>query len=246
MRSGSVCGLLRTSGMNCLRLIGGYKAYRNHIRQAFSQPIRLILLGGYTGSGKTEILQRLGEDNLQILDLEGLAHHKGSAFGHLNEEPQPSNEQFENNLYAALQRLDLSQIIIVENESRVIGKVHLPEPFFTQMRSAPLLSLEVPKEARIKRLIDDYAATPKEELIEASQRIAKKLGHEKVKRVEELINSDHFSEACDILLSYYDTFYDRGVFKRPDELIHPLPLSGKDMDADLKLIKQKIRSLAAI
>lgn len=242
-RSESVCGLMKISGINCQRLAGGYKAYRNHIRQAFCRPARLVLLGGYTGSGKTDILHRLALDNLQILDLEGLAHHKGSAFGHLNEEPQPSNEQFENNLFAEFQRLDLNKPIIVENESRVIGKVHLPEPFFTQMRSAPLISLDVPKEARISRLIADYAATPKEELIEATKMIAKKLSLEKAKIVEEHILKNHFDKACDILLSYYDIFYDRGVFKRPEELMHHVPISGKDMDADVEIIKAKIRSL---
>lgn len=243
LRSESVCGLMKISGLNCLRLKGGYKAYRHHIRQAFSRPARLILLGGYTGSGKTEYLHKLAQDNLQILDLEGLASHKGSAYGHINEGEQPTNEQFENNLFGELQRLDLNQIILVENESRVIGKIHLPEPFFMQMRSAPLISVEVPKKARITRLIADYGDTPKEELIEATKRIAKKLGNEKVVMVEEHIQAGDFAKACDILLSYYDIFYDRGVFKRPAELIHTLPLSGRDMATDVKIIQSKIRFL---
>ncbi len=243
MRSESVCGLMQMSGLSCRRLAGGYKAYRRYIRQQFSRPVTLLLLGGYTGSGKTEILHRLAADGLQIIDLEGLANHKGSAFGHLNEEPQPSNEQFENNLFAEFQGLDFNKAIIVENESRVIGKVHLPETFFSQMRSAPLISLNVPKEARITRLIADYAATPQEELIAATGRIAKKLGHDKVKIVEEHIRAGHFAEACDILLSYYDFFYDRGVFKRAEELIHPLTISGTDMEADLTSIKAMIGSL---
>ena len=235
MRSESVCGLMKISGIKCQRLIGGYKAYRRHIRQAFSQPIPIILLGGYTGCGKTALLHQLAKDNSQIIDLEGLAHHKGSAFGHLNEEPQPTSEQFENNLFATLQTLDLSQNIIVENESRVIGKVHLPEPFFMQMRSAPLISLEVPLESRVSRIIADYADTPKGELIEACQRIAKKLGTEKVKELEELINNDAFDQACAILLSYYDFYYDRGVFKRDEKLIY--------LESDSATIASKIRSL---
>ncbi len=243
MRSESVCGLMKMSGIACQRLAGGYKAYRHYIRQEFSRPLPLILLGGYTGSGKTDILHRLAQDNLQILDLEGLANHKGSAFGHLNEDPQPTNEQFENNLFAKFQCLDLSQAILVENESRVIGKIHLPEAFFTQMRSAPLLSLDVPKEARVARLIEDYAATPREELIAATKRIVKKMGQEKVQLVEEHIQTGDFAQACAILLSYYDIFYDRGIFKRPKELIYPLQISGTDMEADLKIIKSKISSV---
>lgn len=243
MRSESVCGLMKLSGIHCRRLAGGYKAYRSHVRHSFSHPIPLLLLGGYTGSGKTALLLQLAENNLQVLDLEGLANHKGSAFGHLNEEPQPTNEQFSNNLFHELQRLDPNKVILVENESRVIGKVHLPEPFFMQMRSAPLVSLKVPMEARIARLIDDYADTPKLQLVEATQRIAKKLGQEKAKKVEEYITSDHFDKACAILLSYYDTYYDRGVFKRGKDLIHHLQLSGNDQEADVEIIKTKITSL---
>ncbi len=246
MRSDSVCGLMKISGVDCRRLAGGYKAYRRYIRQAFSRPAPLILLGGYTGSGKTDLLHRLARDKYQILDLEGLANHKGSAFGHLNEDPQPTNEQFENNLFDKFTACDLSQPIIVENESRVIGKVHLPEPFFMQMRSAPLLALSMPTEARISRLIGDYADTPKDELIEATRRIAKKLGHDKVKMVEDHIHDGHFDKACAILLSYYDIFYDRGVFKRPKELIHPLQISGNDMEGDIALIKEKIRSISEL
>ena len=111
------------------------------------------------------------------------------------------------------------------------------------MRSAPLISIEVPTEYRIARLIEDYTETPKLELVEASRRIAKKLGTEKVKLVEEHIMNGHFDKACAILLSYYDIFYDRGVFKRPDELIHTLALSGDDMDGDVAAIKAKIISL---
>ncbi len=243
MRSESVCGLMKISGIRCKRLAGGYKAYRSHVRKTFTRPIPLLLLGGYTGSGKTALLHQLAAEDFQIIDLEGLANHKGSAFGHLNEEPQPTNEQFSNNLFHQLAKLDQNQMIIVENESRVIGKVHLPEPFFTQMRSAPLLSLDVPMEARIKRLIDDYADIPKSDLVEATYQIAKKLGHDKVKMVEELISNDHFDKACAILLSYYDTFYDRGVFKRGKDLIHTLQLSGHDLTADVETIKEKITSL---
>ncbi|MDR9502515.1 MAG: tRNA 2-selenouridine(34) synthase MnmH [Desulfurivibrionaceae bacterium] len=246
MRSASVCGLMQISGQPCQRLAGGYKAFRTHVRQHFAQPARLLLLGGSTGSGKTALLHRLAQDHLQILDLEGVANHKGSAFGHINEKPQPTNEQFENNLFQAWQHLDPSQPILVENESRVIGKVHLPEPLFSQMRAAPLLAIEVPKKERIARLIADYAGTPKAELVEATKRIAKKLGPEKVKRVEEHIQNEAFHQACEILLSYYDIYYYRGVFKRPPELIHHLELEGRDLDRDAALIKAKIASLPSL
>ena len=244
MRSGAVCGLMQIVGLSCGRLAGGYKAYRRHIRAFFTKPAPLLVVGGYTGSGKTILLHRLAQQGLQIVDLEGLAHHKGSVFGHINEQQKPSNEQFENNLFAAMQGLDSQRFILVENESRVIGKVHLPEPFYEQLRSAPLISLDVPQEARISRLVADYATTDKEELLAAARSIQKKLGRENLRRVEEHIVADNYGAACAILLGYYDVYYDRGVSRRSKESIYPLSISGTDLEADVSRIKEKIASLA--
>ena len=99
MRSGSVAWLLSTAGLKVTRLVKGYKAYRHHIREAFSQDVNLIVIGGMTGSGKTDILLEMLEQGHQVLDLEGYANHKGSAFGMLGQEKQPSSEQFENDTY---------------------------------------------------------------------------------------------------------------------------------------------------
>lgn len=243
MRSDSLCHLMRISGLPCRRLAGGYKAYRRHIREVLCQPAPLLVLGGYTGSGKTALLHQLAAAKIQIIDLEGLAHHKGSAFGHINEKAQPTNEQFENNLFTVFQGLDRQRFILVENESRVIGKVHLPEPFYFQLRTAPLISLDVPKEARIARLVEDYAHTDKEVLIAAAGRISKKLGQENLKKVEEHIGQGEFAEACAILLRYYDVYYDRGVSKRKADSIYRLAISGTDLGADAALIKGKLAEL---
>ena len=96
MRSGSFAWLLDTAGLTASTLVGGYKAYRNIVLSAFSEPRNLIILGGKTGSGKTDILKELARQGEQIIDLEGLANHKGSTYGAIGQRPQPATEQFEN------------------------------------------------------------------------------------------------------------------------------------------------------
>jgi tRNA 2-selenouridine synthase len=96
MRSAAVAWLLDLYGYKVIQLTGGYKAYRNWVLAQFTIPYSLKVLGGYTGSGKTEILHALQEKNYAVIDLEGLAHHKGSAYGAIGQLPQPSQEMFEN------------------------------------------------------------------------------------------------------------------------------------------------------
>ncbi len=107
MRSSGIGWLLKTAGFEVSVLEGGYKTYRRFVRQKLGEEINLIVLGGKTGSGKSDILNELATFGEQIIDLEKIAHHKGSAFGDLGQEKQPSNEQFENNLYLELQKLVL-------------------------------------------------------------------------------------------------------------------------------------------
>ncbi|MCX6181805.1 MAG: tRNA 2-selenouridine(34) synthase MnmH [Bacteroidetes bacterium] len=130
MRSGSFAWLLETSGLTAGTLIKGYKAYRNYVLSSFTNPLKLILLGGKTGSGKTKILHYLKEQGEQVIDLEELCSHKGSAFGAIGQKPQCSSEQFENNLSEILLRLDSNKRIWIEDESRNLGNIYIPESFW--------------------------------------------------------------------------------------------------------------------
>lgn len=176
-RSGSMAWLFRQSGFDVVTLLGGYKNYRRHLLDAFEQiAFPMIVIGGQTGSGKTKVLrelQRLGE---QIIDLEALAHHKGSAFGAIGELPQPTVEQFENDLFEAMIPLDPGRRVWLENESRSIGRVFVPEGFWRHFKASPLYNIEVPSECRIQNLVDDYTGFSSEELEEAFLRIEKKTG----------------------------------------------------------------------
>jgi tRNA 2-selenouridine synthase len=132
MRSASVAWLFETCGIKAFILNGGYKAYRTFIFDYFSKPLNLLILGGLTGSGKSVILQELEVQSFQVLKLETLANHKGSAFGNLGEPPQNSNEQFENDIFTTLRRFDPDKPIFVEDESRNIGRNIIPVRFLTK------------------------------------------------------------------------------------------------------------------
>ncbi len=240
MRSGSVCRLLAENGIQTKKIKDGYKAYRKHIRACFQKPAHFIVLGGNTGSGKTVILHGLQSHNTQIIDLEGLANHKGSVFGHIDQPPQPTTEQFENNLYQKFQSLEKTEPIIIENESYAIGQVHLPEPFLLQMRAAPLISLEVPKEARIKRLVAEYGKSDPKELVAAARQLATKLGTKKLAEIEDDLQHDRLDLACELLLSHYDHYYNRSFGKREKEAVHVLKLTGTDLEKDVQRVARKI------
>lgn len=214
MRSQALAWLLEKVGYRVGLLQGGYKAYRRHVLAGFATPLPLRVLGGMTGSGKTDILQHLRRRGQQVLDLEGLAHHRGSAFGGLEETAQPSNEQFENELHTALLGLSPAQPIWIEDESRRIGRVLIPEGLFLQMRSAPLIRVQVSREVRVERLCRDYGAVPAERLAEAVRNISKRLGGEKSRSALEAIAAGDYATATHTLLDYYDKTYLFGISKR--------------------------------
>jgi len=214
MRSGSFATLLGSAGMKVYTLIGGYKKYRNHILEELGQTLNLIVLGGKTGSGKTEILHELAKQGEQILDLEGLANHKGSAFGMLGQAPQPMTEHFENMLYAEFAKLDPTRRIWVEDESRNIGCCNIPDVLWQQMRTTKVAFIDVDRPIRVQRLIEEYAHFSFDELKTATDRILKRLGGQHHKAAIEALENGDFSFGTDIALNYYDKAYLHGLSKR--------------------------------
>ena len=214
MRSASVAWLLKIKGYSCLILEGGYKSYRGLIRGYFSTPLNLKILGGMTGCGKTEILNELRHQGEQVVDLESLANHKGSAFGSLGERDQPTNEHFENLVLSAFLNLDAQREIWLEDESRNIGKVIVPPELYEQMRSAGVYYIDLNRRARTLRLIKDYADFPDELLIDRVMRIYKKLGGQNASAAIEAIQKKDYRAAIEIVLGYYDKTYLFGLNKR--------------------------------
>jgi len=167
MRSGAVAWLLNLYGFKVCTLAGGYKTYRSHVLQTFEQPFNLKILGGFTGSGKTETLKQLEKRGESIIDLESIASHKGSAFGNINMPEQPSQEMFENllcnELIAAKEKAERSNLsspfrgtggIWLEDESQRIGLVNIPGTFWLTMRSSPVFFLDVPFEKRLDHITE--------------------------------------------------------------------------------------------
>lgn len=211
-RSQSVAWLLRQAGFDVVTLEGGYKAFRRYVLDSFDKnDWQIRVVGGKTGTGKTRILRALGALGEQIVDLEHLARHKGSAFGAIGEDPQPTVEQFENDLYNALSRLDPSQRTWIENESRSIGRVYVPEGFWARIKAAPLFNVEIPDEARIRNLLSDYAAADPADLKAAFLKIDKKLGGQHLKTALEALERGDFAAAARVALRYYDKTYQHGL-----------------------------------
>lgn len=214
MRSGSFGWLLETAGMNVSTLVGGYKAFRNEVLAGFEISQQVIVLGGKTGSGKTEILHQLWELGEQVIDLEGLAHHKGSSYGAIGQLPQPSTEHFENRIYAQWRQLDPARRVWVEDESRTVGRCLVPQEVWTQMQNAPLVLVEMDKATRIERLVREYACFDINLLHEATDRIQKRLGGQHHKAASAALDQKDFATVADLTLTYYDKTYQHGVGNR--------------------------------
>lgn len=160
-RSTAMTTVMDQVGWPVTRLEGGYQTWRRQVVARLYDPaaagLRLVLLDGLTGSGKTAVLGRLAARGVQSLDLEGLAEHRGSLFGATGV-AQPAQKLFDTRLYAALGRLDPTQPIVVEAESSRIGRLTLPPVLWAAMKSAPRLRLSAPVAARVGRVLEDYAA----------------------------------------------------------------------------------------
>lgn len=208
-RSKAVQWLFDFSGTPTVRLHGGYKSFRTAVHSFFNTPVfQYRVLGGCTGSGKTEILYALAARGQQIIDLEKMAHHKGSAFGTIGEDVQPSTEQFENNLYMYMQRLDPAQPVWVENESRSIGKAHLPEGFWTQIRKAPLYTIEVDPAVRLQRALRYYSEPVDIPMLQLSfEKIKKRLGGLEYQKAIQALENGDLAAAASVALAYYDKTY---------------------------------------
>lgn len=214
MRSGSMAWLFRTAGLEVYRLIGGYKAYRtSFLEDILSQNWNIIVLGGPTGSGKTAILEQLEKEGEQVIDLEGLANHKGSAFGALGQSEQPSTEHFTNLIHEKFRTFDPQKPVWCEGESISVGRVYIPKELFDRMQVSPFIYLSIPKEVRLKRIVEEYGRFDAELLIESFKKIERRMGGQHVKAAIEFIRENNIKEAASLALDYYDKTYNNAIEK---------------------------------
>ena len=241
MRSAAVAWLLDLYGFKVYTLIGGYKTYRNWALEQFVKEYNFRIIGGYTGSGKTLLLHALAKENNSIVDLEGLANHKGSALGALGNLPQPTQEMFENLLAEKLSTINHkpSTTIYLEDESQRIGNLQIPIQLWYCMRKAPVYFVDIPFEERLNYLTDEYGIHPKEKLVNAIMRIQKRLGGLETKNAINFLLENNFKESFRILLHYYDKWYTKGLYNREnaEKLIKNIPATLVNTEQNIELIK---------
>jgi tRNA 2-selenouridine synthase len=237
MRSAALAWLLDLYGYKVYTLTGGYKAFRNWVLQQFDKAYNFKILGGYTGSGKTILLEDLQRSGQPVINLEALANHKGSAFGALGEKPQPSQEMFENLL--ALELFSKATLIEeepvsmnrdlegawLEDESQRIGELNIPKSIWDRMRNSPVYFIDIPFEQRLNYLVGTYGTLKKEDLVNAIIRIQKRLGGLETKNAMNYLVENNIAECFSVLLKYYDKCYSKGLHNRVnlDDLLNKIP-----------------------
>ncbi len=239
MRSSAVAWLLNFYGFDIYLLEGGYKAYRNWVLKQFEMEYNLGIVGGYTGSGKTEIIQALKEKGQHVIDLEGLASHKGSAFGAIGLPPQPTQEMFENLLANDLKK-NADRYFWLEDESQRIGTLNIPHPFWATMRKKPVFFVEIGFEERLDHIMEGYGSCDREKLVNSILRIQKRLGPLETKTAIGLLVEDNVRECFRILLSYYDKTYLKALQNRENlaSLLNKIDCFGVDAVSNAEKIIQ--------
>ncbi len=247
MRSGAVAWLLNLFGHKVYTLRGGYKSFRTWVLSQFEKEYKINILGGYTGSGKTCLLWEMKRKGNHIIDLEKLANHKGSAFGSLGEEKQPGQEMFENLLAIELHKTTRKQNaetndvhytkttqieIWLEDESRHIGTVGIPNAFWNQMRESPLFFIDIPFEERLKQIISIYGLFERDKLANSIIRIQKRLGGLETKNAINFLRENNFEACFSILLRYYDKLYKKSLSNREniDTILNKIPCATVDIN----------------
>lgn len=236
MRSEAMAWLFSLGDLSPEVLEGGYKSYRHHVLESLSQKRKSIILGGMTGSGKTNILRNIKSLGHQVIDLEEIANHKGSAFGAIGQLPQPTTEQFANLLFDQWKKVDKERPLWLEDESRNIGSIFMPDEFYLNMQASPVIILLMSIEKRLPELILEYSGYPKELLIESINRISKRMGGEKARDAISAVETGDFGKAIEIALKYYDKAYLFGIGQKPKENVIYVEAESDDIENNTRKV----------
>lgn len=236
-RSGSMVTIFRAIGWQAVQLDGGYKAYRRLVLEALAQlptQFQFHVIGGATGSGKSALLHALAAQGAQVLDLEGLARHRGSVLGRHAHTPQPAQKGFDSQLVHQLRQFDPSRPVFMEAESKKIGQIALPDALMQAMTRAQVWEIHAPMDARVSHLMQDYA-----EYLQHPDRFKQQLsyltplfGHERINQWFARIDAGAFAELTETLLrEHYDHLYAKALERHTGGQA-ATPLHLPDLSAD--------------
>ncbi len=236
LRSNIMAWILGVAGFEVTLLKGGYKSYRGLCYDLFEKRGKFVVLTGMTGTGKTDWLNLLADEKEQVIDLEKIAHHKGSAFGGLGQPEQHNQEQFENLLGMSLfHKADNS--IWLEDESRFIGRLRIPDVFFLRMMNAPHVELRLSEEQRINRIIREYGIFPPEALAEKTKAVIKRMGGDQVKISLEALDNGDLAGWIRPLLMYYDKSYQHGKTRFAVNTVLSIDLEIEKHEEVIRILK---------
>jgi tRNA 2-selenouridine synthase len=211
-RSRALTTFLDLAGMPARQLTGGHKAFRSHVREFFEKGNwgRLLVLRGLTGVGKTRLLLRLRAEGYPVLDLEGLANHRGSAFGNLGLPPQPSQKSFEAHLWDELRRIPPGDYALAEGESKHIGRLVLPPSVYAALQVETTLWVNASLDYRTRIILDDYPAIDhlRAGFVRPLKALRPRLGGETVDRLLGLLEEGDWETLVrELMVLYYDPLY---------------------------------------
>ncbi len=223
MRSRALTSFLELAGIPARQLKGGHKAFRAYLRDFFERGEwgRLLVLRGLTGVGKTRLLLRLRDEGCPVLDLEGLAGHRGSAFGALGLPPQPAQKVFEAHLWDALRRIPPDSYALTEGESRHIGRLGLPERVHQSLQSEVSLWIEASLEQRVRNILEEYPAREeqKDAFVKPIESLRRRLGNAAVEGLLQLLAASRWEELTrELMVLYYDPLYRHTLPERRVEI----------------------------
>ena len=218
-RSGAFTHILNRVGWKAMQLQSGYQGFRRVVIDGLDQAAKdfsFQVIAGMTGSGKTRILQEIGALGQQILDLEGLAIHRGSVLGNEPNIEQPSQKGFETNLWNALNQLDPNKIVFVESESKKVGGLHIPDPLMERIREGQCIELRSGTATRVSWLLREYRhflANP-ESFKQKLGLLTSRYGKVQISKWHEAIDAGDFESLVEeLLVMHYDPSYQSSIVR---------------------------------
>lgn len=249
-RSGALATVLGAIGFRVHLLEGGYREYRRAVIAALEElprRFRYRVVCGVTGSGKSRLLQQLAAEGQQVLDLEALANHRGSVLGLVPGSPQPGQKQFESRVWEALRGFDPARPVIVESESKKVGDLRVPEALIECMRASPCIRLDLPLEARVQLLMDDYDFFVRDVNTFCQRLDALRVlrGHATVEGWQAAARAGRIREVVrELLVDHYDPIYRQSMKRNFAGLAQPLAVIEWDgSEASLAAAAQRVVAL---